>query len=133
MADSIPEELRSFGVTSKDFDEKKGVPTKTMETEVDEKEVFFSLFQDLATKAINYQILQMLYWNLALYKDKLGQDSFEFQQKSHQSRLLDLKQNGKTRVKINGNGRFVPQRLVNPDDIKSLQVAKGTLETFLKK
>ena len=69
MADSIPEELCSFGVTSKDFDEKKGVLTKTMETEVDEKEVFFSLFQDLkeATKAINYQILQMLYWNLALY------------------------------------------------------------------
>jgi len=30
MADSIPEELRSFGVTSKDFDEKKGVLTKTM-------------------------------------------------------------------------------------------------------
>ena len=76
MADSIPEELRSFGVTSKDFDGKKGVLTKTMETEVDEKEVFFSLFQDLATKAINYQILQMLYWNLALYEDKVGQDSF---------------------------------------------------------
>ncbi len=112
MADSIPEELCSFGVTSKDFDEKKGVITKTMGTEFDEKEVFFSLFQDLATKAINYQILQMLYWNLALYKDKLGQDSFEFQQKSHQSRLLDLKQNEKTRVKINVNGRFVPQRLV---------------------
>ena len=98
MADSIPEELRSF-VTSKDFDEKKGV--LTMGTEVDEKEVFF---KDLATKAINYQILQMLYWNMALYKDKLGQDSFEFQQKSHQSRLLDLKQNGKTRVKINASG-----------------------------
>jgi len=28
MADSIPEELRSFGVTSKDFDEKKGVSLK---------------------------------------------------------------------------------------------------------
>ena len=78
MADSIPEGLRSFGVTSKDFDEKKGVLTKTMGTEFDEKEVFFSLFQGLATKAINYQILQMLYWNLALYKDKLDQDSFEF-------------------------------------------------------
>ena len=64
MADSIPEELRSFGVTSKDFDEKEGVLTKTMGNEVDEKEVFLSLFQDLATKvikAINYQILQMLY------------------------------------------------------------------------
>ena len=112
MADSIHEELRSFGVTSNDFNEKKGVLTKTMGTEVDEKEVFFNLFQDFATKAINYQILQILYWNMALYKDKLGQDSFEFQQKSHQSRLLDLKQKGMTRVKINGNGRFFPQRLV---------------------
>ena len=112
MADSIPEELRSFEVTSKDFDEKKGILTKTMGTEFDEKEVFFSIFQDLATKAINYQILQMLYCYLALYKDKLGQDSFEFQQKSHQYRLLDIEQNRKTRVKINGNGRFVPQRLV---------------------
>ena len=95
MADSIPEELRSFGVTSNDFDEKKGVLTKTKGTDVDEKEVFFNLFQDLAKKAINYQTLYMFYWNLALYKNKLGQDSFEFQQKSHQSRLLDLKQNGK--------------------------------------
>ena len=46
----------------------------------------------------------MLYWNLAFYKDKIGQDSFELQQKSHQSHLLDLKQNGKTRVKINASG-----------------------------
>ena len=45
MVDSIPEELRSFGVTSKDFDEKKGVLTKTMGTEVDEKEVFFKIWQ----------------------------------------------------------------------------------------
>ena len=44
MVDSIPEELSSFGVTSKDFDEKEGVLTKTLGTEFDEKEVFFSLF-----------------------------------------------------------------------------------------
>ena len=98
MGNSIPEELCSFGVTSKDFDEKKGRLTKCFGTEVDQNEVFFSLFKDLVKKANNYQILQMLYWNMAIYKDKLGQDSFEFQQKSHQSRLLDLKQNGKTRV-----------------------------------
>ena len=78
MADSIPEELRSFVVTFKDFYEIKGVLTKTLGNEFDEKEVFFSLFQDLATKAIKYQILQILYWNLALYKDKLDQESFEF-------------------------------------------------------
>ena len=44
MADSIPEELRSFVVTFKDFYEIKGGLTKTLGTEFDEKEVFFSLF-----------------------------------------------------------------------------------------
>ena len=57
MEDSIPVEFRSFGVTSKDFDEKEGVLTKTLGTEFDEKEVFFSLFLD---------------------KGKLDQESFEF-------------------------------------------------------
>ena len=61
-----------------------------MGTEVDEKEVFFSLFQDLATKAINYQILQML--------KKLARILLS-SNKNLKSRLLDLKQNGKTRVK----------------------------------
>ena len=91
MVDSIPEEPCSLGVTSRHFDEKKVRLTKIFWTVVDENEVFFSLIQDLAKKAINYQTLYMFYWNLSLYKDKLGQDSFEFQQKSHQSRLLDLK------------------------------------------
>ena len=44
MEDSIPVEFRSFGVNSKDFDEKEGVLTKTLGTEFDEKEVFFSIF-----------------------------------------------------------------------------------------
>ena len=43
---------------------------------------------------------------MAIYTDKLGQDSFEYQQKSHQSCLLDLKKNGKTRVKINAPGCY---------------------------
>lgn len=83
---------------------KKGKLTKFFGTEVDENELFFSLLQDLAKKAKNYQILQILYWNMALYMDKLGQDSFEYQQNFHQSCLLDLKKKGKTRVKINASG-----------------------------
>ena len=77
MADSIPEELRSFGVTSKDFDEKKESSQKLWGMRLMKRKSFSALFQYLATKAINYQILQMLYWNLALYKDKLGHYSFE--------------------------------------------------------
>ena len=52
MADSIPEELSSFGVTSKDFDEIKGVLTKTLGTEFNEKEVFFRLFLRFGNKSI---------------------------------------------------------------------------------
>ena len=51
MADSIPEELRSFGVTSKDFDEKKGDLTKTMGTEFDEKGSLFQPFSRFGNKS----------------------------------------------------------------------------------
>ena len=65
MTISIPEELYSFGVTSKEYDEKRGVLAKSTETEINENEVFWDLFHDSAEKAVNYEILQMLYWNMA--------------------------------------------------------------------
>ena len=104
MAVSIPEELRAFGITSKEFSEKKSGLTKSSETEVNDNDVIWGLFQDLTKKALSYEMLQMLYWNMAVFKDKLGQNSFEYQQKSHKSRLLDLEQKGKTKVKINATG-----------------------------
>jgi len=104
VAVSIPEELRAFGITSKEFSEKKSGLTKSAETEVNDNDVIWGLFQDLTKKALSYEMLQMLYWNMAVFKDKLGQNSFEYQQKSHKSRLLDLEQKGKTKVKINATG-----------------------------
>ena len=65
MTISIPEELYSFGVTSKEYDEKRSVLSKSTKTEINENEVFLDLFQDSAEKAVNYEILQMLYWNMA--------------------------------------------------------------------
>ena len=53
MAGSIPEELRSFGVTSKDFDEKEGVLTKTKGNEVDEKGSLFKPFSKFGNKSNN--------------------------------------------------------------------------------
>ena len=104
MGISIPEELSVFGVTSKDFADKKSYLSKSVKDEVDENDVIWELYKDLAKKALNFEILQMIYWNMAVFKDKLGQDSFEYQQKSHQSRLLNLKQQGKTKVRINASG-----------------------------
>ena len=65
MTIPVPEELYAFGVTSKDYDEKRSVFAKSTQTEINENEVFWDLFQDSAEKAVNYEILQMLYWNMA--------------------------------------------------------------------
>jgi len=65
MTISIPEELYAFGVISKDYNEKRSLLAKTTETEISENEVFWDLFQDSAEKAVNYEILQMIYWNMA--------------------------------------------------------------------
>ena len=52
----IPEELYSFEVTSKEYDEKRSVLAKSTETEINENEVFWDLFQDSAEKAVNNAI-----------------------------------------------------------------------------
>ena len=66
MADSIPEELRSFGVTSKDFDEKEGVLTKTLGTEVDERKSFsaFSRFGNKSNKRSNIAVALLEFGSL---------------------------------------------------------------------
>ena len=45
---------------------KKGVCLlNQVRLKINEDEVFWDLFQDSAEKAVNYEILQMLYWNVA--------------------------------------------------------------------
>ena len=101
---SIPEELSILGVTTRDFEEKKNNLAKSSEIEINENDVIWELYKDLLKKALNFEILHMVYWNMAIFKDKLGQNSFEFQQKSHQSRLLHFMHQGKAKVKINASG-----------------------------
>ena len=43
----------------------RSVLAKSTQTEINENEVFWDLFQDSAEKAVNYEILQMLYWYMA--------------------------------------------------------------------
>tara|TARA_Y100001970_G_C14174823_1_gene826337 strand:- start:266 stop:1540 length:1275 start_codon:yes stop_codon:yes gene_type:complete len=100
---SIPEELRVLGITSKDFEEKRSRLTKSLNSEVNENDVIWELYKDLLNKAHNFEILQVIYWNMAVFKDSIGQNTFKFQQKSQQSRLLNLRQQGKKKVKINSD------------------------------
>ena len=64
MAVNIPEELRAFGITSKDFSAKKRDLAKSEEKKVKDNDVIWGLFEDLTKKAVSYEMLQMLYWNI---------------------------------------------------------------------
>ena len=128
---SIREELSVLGVTSKDFEEKKSDLAKSEKIEVKKNDVIWELYKDLLKKALNFEILQMIYWNMAIFKDKLGQISFVFQQKSHQSRLLHLVQQGKIKVKINSTGCSSSCRELN-NLILSLPNALKNLLTFFQ-
>ena len=50
MAVNIPEELRAFGITSKDFSAKKRDLAKSEEKKVKDNDVIWGLFEDLMLK-----------------------------------------------------------------------------------
>lgn len=109
MTISIPEELYAFGVTSKDYDEKRSVLAKSTETEINENEVFWDLFQDSAEKAVNYEILQMLYL-------EYGQHGFVSDDPENQWEWQVCSSKAS----------------MNPNGTNSLQAVKGTLGNYLK-
>ena len=97
MEISIPEELSVLGVTPKDFEEKKSDLAKSKNIEAKENDVIWELYKDLLKKALNFEMLQMIFWNMAIFKDKLGQKSFEFQQ--------DAARRGKSKYITSGRHR----------------------------
>ena len=86
------------------------VLAKSTETEINENEVFWYLFQDLAEKAVNYEILQMLYLEYGQYG--LVSDDSENQ---WELQVCSSKAS------------------VNPNGANSLQAMKRTLGNYLKK
>lgn len=99
MPASIPEDLRTFGITSSDFTSKKEMLLQSGRN-ISDEDVYWELYEDLVADCKNYETLQMLFWNMALFLDKQGKDSFEYQQKSHQARLLGMEENGVEKVKV---------------------------------
>jgi len=61
MTISIPKELYAFRVTSKDYDERGVCLLNQLRLELMKMKFFLDLFPDLAEKAGNYEILQILY------------------------------------------------------------------------
>jgi hypothetical protein len=103
MAVPLPEDLQTYGISDKDYKRKLKAMTKKDGKEPEPDLVVEGLFHDLIKKARNWDVLQVLYWNLAVFKDSRGKDSWKEQQKSHQCRLKQLKEANTDKVKINAS------------------------------
>ena len=58
------------------------------------------MYEDLIDECKDYQELEEGYNNMARFLDQLGKESFEFQQKARQSRLLGFESEGISKVRI---------------------------------
>jgi len=98
---SLSEELLQYGLSEEEFDSKKKILSKKKrKSPVADDDVMWAMLQDMARSITHYEALQILYENMAFFQDSRGNDSFKWQQKSKQCSLLELKRQGKKKVKI---------------------------------
>ena len=96
---SFPKELQKAGKTQKDFEEKRKAFVNAGKAS-EENDIYLGLYEDLIDECKDYQELEEGYSNLARFLDQLGKESFEFQQKARQARLLGFENEGISKVRI---------------------------------
>ncbi|MEE3022868.1 MAG: hypothetical protein VX367_09710, partial [SAR324 cluster bacterium] len=96
---SFPKELQKAGKTQKDFEEKRKAFVNAGKAS-EENDIYLGLYEDLIDECKDYQELEEGYSNLARFLDQLGKESFEFQQKARQARLLGFESEGISKVRI---------------------------------
>ncbi len=96
---SFPKELQKAGKTQKDFEEKRKVFENAGKA-LEDNDIYLKLYEDLIDKCKDYQELEEVYSNMARFLDQLGRESFEFQQKARQAKLLGFEYEGINKVRI---------------------------------
>ena len=96
---SFPKELQKAGKTQKDFEEKRKAFVNAGKAS-EENDIYLGLYEDLIDECKDYQELEEGYSNMARFLDQLGKESFEFQQKARQARLLGFESEGISKVRI---------------------------------
>ena len=96
---SFPKVLQKAGKSQKDFEEKRKAFENAGKAS-EENDIFFGLYEDLIDECKDYQELEEGYSNMARFLDQLGKESFEFQQKARQARLLGFESEGISKVRI---------------------------------
>ena len=95
----FPKELQKAGKNQKDFEEKRKAFVNAGKAS-EENDIYLGLYEDLIDECKDYQELEEGYSNMARFLDQLGKESFEFQQKARQARLLGFENEGISKVRI---------------------------------
>lgn len=97
--------LSEYGVTEKDFEITKDQLSKKFGQEPSSQDVLWSLFNQLiANKRNDLQTLKTIYYEMALFLNEIGKDSFTVLQNHAKMDLLILKLAGIKKVQIIARG-----------------------------
>lgn len=97
--------LKQYGISEKDFDIRKNELSKTYGFEANDRDVIWSIFNELVTKIKELHKLKMIYFQMALFLHGEGKEFFTILQQSAKMELMQIKQEGRRkRVKISTAG-----------------------------
>ena len=109
-------DLKQYEITEKDFRIHKDKLSKRFGREASDRDVIWSLFNQLLTKIKDLHSLKMIYFEMALFLNEEGKDCFAVRQQSVKMELLRYKQEAhakKIRIGIAKDSCEVCQRLGN--------------------
>ena len=99
----ISEELQSYGISDKAYQQKRKELSGGDKSQSAQDTVVEALLQERIEQATEWVDKQIAYWCHAIFKDRRGQDSFKEQQLSHQCRINALELEGAEKLKINAS------------------------------
>jgi len=92
--------LEQYGIIEKEFDIHKDKLSKKFGQEANDRDVIWSIFNELLTKIRDLHSLKMIYYEMALFLNEEGKDCFTILQQSAKMELMRLKEEGIKKVRI---------------------------------
>ena len=92
--------LERYNITPEQFEKEKRELSKRFKKEAFDGDIIWSLFNKLILKNANdFQKLSSIYYEMAIFLNEEGKNSYDMKYQSTKMQLLDLKQNGAKKVR----------------------------------
>ncbi len=97
--------LDGYGIREKDFEVRKERLFKKSGKVVNDRDIIWSLFNELITRTKDLYELKMIYYDMALFLNEEGKDFFSVLQQSAKMELMRYKKDGIEKVRILASGK----------------------------